>query len=99
MIKTRNGQTIVITGLITDKIDENSRSVPLLGDLPLVGGLFRQVNQGQRKTGLVILMTPYILTDRSIEDIRKEHEERLRNAGRAFDAVSTLQPRGVNRSH
>lgn len=90
MIKTRNGQTIVIAGLITDKINDTTRRVPLLGDLPIIGAAFKQVIQEKKKSELVILLTPYVLTDQSIEDIRKEHEERLRNAGRSFEVTPIL---------
>ncbi len=90
VVKTQNGQTIVIAGLITDKLNDSTRSVPLLGDLPVVGGLFKQVVQEKRKSELVILMTPYVLTEQSIRDIRAEHEGRLRRAGRAFEASPAL---------
>ena len=90
MIKTRNGQTIVIAGLITDKVNDTTKKVPLLGDIPFVGAAFNQVVQEKRKSELVILLTPYVLTDQSIEDIRKEHEERFRKAGRPFAASPAL---------
>jgi MSHA biogenesis protein MshL len=91
MIKVKNGQTIVIAGLITDKIIDNTRRVPFLGDIPVLGKLFTQVSQDKTKAELVILLTPYILNDQSIEDIRKEHEERLEMTGRAFEPVPSLQ--------
>jgi MSHA biogenesis protein MshL len=91
MIKVKNGQTIVIAGLITDKIIDNTRRVPFLGDVPVLGKLFTQVSQDKTKAELVILLTPYILNDQSIEDIRKEHEERLDMPGRAFERVPSLQ--------
>lgn len=94
MIKTRNGQTIVIAGLITDKITDTTRRVPLLGDLPVIGAAFKQVVQEKKKSELVILLTPYILTDQSIEEIRKEHEERFRKAGRTFEATPALPVSG-----
>lgn len=90
MIKVTNGQTIVIAGLITDKINDATKRVPLLGDLPLIGSAFRQVAQEKRKSELVILLTPYVLTNQSIEDIRKEHEDRLRKAGRLFEGTPVL---------
>lgn len=88
IVKVRNGQTIVIAGLITDKIIEITRKVPLLGDIPIIGQLFTQTVQKKQKSELVILITPYLLNDRSIEEIRKEHEERLNKAGRFFSPVS-----------
>lgn len=91
MIKVKNGQTIVIAGLITDKITESVRKIPLIGDIPLLGMLFRQTKQKKTKSELVILLTPYVLNDRSIEDIRKEHEERLKRTGRTFETVPGIR--------
>lgn len=91
MIKVRNGQTIVIAGLITDKVNEATTRVPFLGDLPLLGNLFRQTIQEKRKSELVLLMTPYVLTDVTIEDIRKEHEKRLGSIGRSFELVPAIK--------
>jgi MSHA biogenesis protein MshL len=91
MIKVKNGQTIVIAGLITDKITDSTRRVPLLGDIPLLGALFRQTSQDKKKSELVILLTPYILNDQSVEDIRKEHEERMKKAGRTFEPVPVIR--------
>jgi MSHA biogenesis protein MshL len=90
MIKTRNGQTIVIAGLITDKINDTIKKVPWLGDIPVLGHVFKQTVQENKKSELVILMTPFVLNDQSIEDVRKEHEERLRKAGRTFEPVPVL---------
>lgn len=84
MIEVRNGQTAVIAGLIVDKITETRRSVPWLGDIPWLGALFRYTSQEKRKTELVMLITPYVLTDKTIADLRKEHLERLEKAGRKF---------------
>ncbi|MBI4827096.1 MAG: secretin N-terminal domain-containing protein [Nitrospirae bacterium] len=91
MVKVSNGKTIVIAGLITDKVSETIRKVPLLGDLPLLGTLFTQTVQEDRKAELVIFITPYILNNKSIEDIRIEHENRLERAGRPFDKVPELK--------
>lgn len=90
MVSVNNGKTIVIAGLITDKINENIKKVPFLGDLPIIGKLFQQVSNEKRKSELVIFLTPYILTNKSIEDIRKEHEDRLKRAGRDFEAIPEL---------
>jgi MSHA biogenesis protein MshL len=91
MIEVRNGETVVIAGLIVDKIVETRRSVPFLGDIPFLGALFRYVTQEKKKTELVILITPYLLTEKSVAEIRKEHEERLKKAGREFSATPLPQ--------
>jgi MSHA biogenesis protein MshL len=87
LVKVSNGQTIVIAGLITDKINEITRKVPLLGDIPVIGQLFTQTIEEKQKSELVILMTPYVLNDRAIEEIRKEHEERLNKVRRKFRPI------------
>lgn len=91
MVKVSNGKTIVIAGLITDKVSETVRKVPLLGDLPLLGALFTQTVQEDKKAELVIFITPYILNNKSIEDIRIEHENRLKKAGRDFEAIPEMK--------
>jgi MSHA biogenesis protein MshL len=93
MVKVKNGQTIVIAGLMTEKINNTTTRVPILGDIPIVGTLFKRVSQEKTKTELVILLTPYILTDQSIEDIRKEQERRLKNAEMPLEPVPSLNPR------
>jgi MSHA biogenesis protein MshL len=92
IIKVKNGQTIVIAGLITDKISDRTRRVPILGDIPLFGNIFRQTVQDKSKSELVIFLTPFILNDKSIEEIRKIHEDRVWNAGRDFEPTPSINP-------
>lgn len=90
IVNARTGQTVVIAGLIKDKISETKRSVPLLGDIPLLGNLFSQINQEKTKTELVILLTPYILNEQYTGDMSRESEERLSKFGRKFRPVPQL---------
>ncbi len=90
MVEATSGETIVIAGLISDKLNETKRSVPLLGDIPYLGALFSYNKQERAKSELVIMMTPYILNARSIEDIRKEHERRLQTIGGDFHLINNL---------
>ncbi|PKN13035.1 MAG: hypothetical protein CVU69_04875 [Deltaproteobacteria bacterium HGW-Deltaproteobacteria-4] len=77
VIDVKSGQTMVIGGLISDKIITTKGGIPLLGDIPYLGWLFSNYSQEKRKTELVIFLTPYILDSVVIEDIRKVHENRL----------------------
>lgn len=77
MVTVRNGQTIVIAGLIVDKIMESRRSLPVLGNIPVIGNLFSNTTQDKKKAELVILLTPFILDEKTVEDITKEHKNRL----------------------
>jgi MSHA type pilus biogenesis protein MshL len=93
LVHARTGQTVVIAGLIKDKILESKRQVPLLGDIPVLGNLFSQVKQEKTKTELVILLTPYILNEQYISEMSRESEERLLRMGRKFQPVPQLDVR------
>ncbi len=62
-VKVRNGQTIVIGGLIRDSSIENQKKVPILGDIPLLGHLFKSTVTSKVKTELIVFITPKILAD------------------------------------
>ena len=55
-----NGQTIVIGGLMEDRITDGVRKVPGLGDIPLLGALFRHTTKKKVKTELLIFLTPHV---------------------------------------
>jgi type II secretory pathway component GspD/PulD (secretin) len=59
-VMVRDNQTIVIGGLRTREDTELVRKVPLLGDIPVLGIPFRNLNQGREKRELVIFITPHI---------------------------------------
>lgn len=69
-----DGKSIVIGGLMEDNYTENVRKVPILGDIPLLGLLFRRTIKSKVKTELLIFLTPYVvdnqaaLTERSIAE-------------------------------
>lgn len=56
-----NNQTVVIGGLIQERDVETTAKVPLLGDIPIFGWLFRSHTRDKQKTNLVILLTPHIV--------------------------------------
>lgn len=56
-----DGQTVVLGGLIAEKVQKVKDKVPVLGDLPLIGRLFRSEAQSTSKKNLVIFVTPTIL--------------------------------------
>ena len=63
LIRLRDRQTLVLTGVIQDVDKEIARKWPVLGDLPLIGQLFRSTDSDRQKNELVILVTPSILDD------------------------------------
>ena len=68
------GQIIVLGGLIQDSINETRQKVPLLGDIPLLGSLFRYETREHTKTNLMIFIRPYVL--RTASDSRGFTQDR-----------------------
>lgn len=60
-----DGQIIVLGGLIEDKVDDTNAQVPLLGDLPLVGGLFRSQTRSKTRTNLMVFLRPVVMRDQA----------------------------------
>ena len=63
-----DGGTLVLGGLIQEKVRENRQAVPLLGRLPLIGGLFRASSESREKTNLMLFIRPTILRDSAQAD-------------------------------
>lgn len=70
-LRVKDGETLVIAGLITEDETQNTKKVPILGDLPLVGFLFRASSTQKTKSELVIMVTPHIIYDK--EDKKVEN--------------------------
>jgi general secretion pathway protein D len=64
-----DGQIIVLGGLIEDRFTETKSKVPLLGDIPVLGALFRSDTRTRRKTNLMVFLRPMIM--RSGEDANR----------------------------
>ena len=60
-VNVASGQSFVIAGLLQNNTDQSTRSFPGLGDLPVLGALFRSQNFTRGESELVILITPYIV--------------------------------------
>jgi len=63
IIRALNGQVVVIGGLMKNTTREDVASVPLLGDMPFVGSLFRHTRQSSTKSELVILLRPVVVAN------------------------------------
>ncbi|MFM8222135.1 MAG: type II secretion system protein GspD, partial [Planctomycetaceae bacterium] len=70
----RNGQTIVLGGMITSSNIKEERKVPLLGDIPFIGQLFRADFKETRRTELLIFLTPRIIRNEEEAELIKEIE-------------------------
>ncbi len=62
VVVTADGQTVIIGGLMYDSKAEAEYKVPFLGDVPLLGNLFKRKTKNDSKTELLIFLTPYIIS-------------------------------------
>jgi len=63
LIRLRDSQTLVLTGVIQDTDRSTVTKVPILGDIPLLGTLFRRTNRTRQRQEVIILLTPKVLDD------------------------------------
>ena len=92
-IMVKDGGTIVIGGLFQDTVETKKSQVPLLGDLPVLGGVFRGTADQHIRKEVMVLLTPHIITEPSetegqarMDDIRRKRigaKDELQWIGRA----------------
>lgn len=90
-ISVKDQSTIVIGGLIQDRALQSVKKVPLLGDIPVLGWLFRDTVTTKTKTNLLIFLTPYIIHDQS--DYRRIYERKRKEQQEFMDQFYGTQPR------
>lgn len=62
-IRLRDAQTLILSGVIRDSDSESVQKVPLLGDLPIIGALFRRTVTSNNRSEVIIIVTPRIMDD------------------------------------
>jgi len=92
-ILVESGSTIVIGGLIDDDIQESTQSIPILGDIPILGQLFRSQATTKTKRNLMVFIRPTIVRDEaSVANLtsKKYNFMRARQLERQADGVNLL---------
>jgi general secretion pathway protein D len=74
-LTVKDQETIVIGGLVHDKLERTVQKIPFLGDIPVLGALFRNTNDTVEKDNLVLILTPYII--REPADLRRVFEKKM----------------------
>ena len=94
-VVVRDGETVVIGGLLSDVLDESVTKVPWLGDVPFLGWAFKSTNEQIRKTNLLVFLTPRIV--RTPPRSRTRHDPPPRGVPRAFGPRPHAQRRRARR--
>lgn len=83
-VLVEHGQTAVIGGLVKDQVAQTVRKVPLLGDIPLLGALFRRTESTKSQTELLVFLTPQVVKNpQELADLSKQ----LRGEMQRLDAA------------
>lgn len=83
IIRAKSGQVVIIGGLMQNSVEDKVSKVPLLGDIPLLGALFRHTQEISKKSELVILLKPIVM------DNDEQMNEYVRNVKSRFKQIRT----------
>ncbi len=92
----RDQQTVVIGGLVREEQRNKLTKIPILGDIPVLGALFRSTDNTTQKSNLLLVLTPYIVRDPS--DLRRIFERKMQERQEfldryfVFDDTTQWQP-------
>jgi general secretion pathway protein D len=76
IVVAKDQQTVLIGGLMSDKVINSVTKIPILGDIPILGFFFRNTTKHTVKTNLIIALTPYVINDQS--DLRRVLEKKMK---------------------
>ncbi len=79
-VTVKDGETVILGGLITENVDESNTKVPLLGDIPYLGELFKSKSTISTKTELLIVLTVNVL--RTENDLHYISQQEIERTGR-----------------
>ncbi len=77
IVRVRENETVVIAGLLDERVQHDVRKVPVLGGLPGIGAMFRGETTSRHKSDLVILLTPTVMTPARVTQSTAQQLERV----------------------
>ena len=92
-INAENEQTIVIGGLMKDTVTEGENKIPILGDIPVIGNLFKYKKVNKTKVNLLLILTPHVVDSKEDFEriLRKKMEEREEFARKYYGGDTTFE--------
>ena len=92
----QDGQTIIIGGLINEKISASNAGIPWLNKIPILGYLFGNTSNDSSQTEIVILLTPHVMKSiQDASDVTSEYTDRHGNMG--LESLNIKVPAGKNK--
>ena len=90
-VVVKDSETVVIGGLVGDSTDDGITGVPLLGDIPLLGWLFKAKTVKREKTNLYVFLTPHIV--RTQKDAASLYQSKRETMGEVVEGIIKLNER------
>ena len=87
LVRLRDGQSLILSGIIQETQQSSETKVPILGDIPILGALFRSRNNSNRRSEVIILLTPKIIEDSATSTLGINYQP-------GQDAAEVLQRQG-----
>lgn len=96
-LTVKDGSTVVIGGLTRNRVSRVESKVPVLGDIPVLGALFRTRSDRTEKSNLVLVLTPYII--RNEDDMRRIYEKKQQERQELIDREIVFEGTTYTPSH
>ncbi len=99
----RDQQTVIVGGLMRNLVNHSETKIPILGDIPVLGALFRTTTDTTQKTNLILILTPFIIREQS--DLRTVFERKMQERQEfldryfVFDGADYQPPHDWNHSY
>ena len=87
-VVVKDSETIVIGGMVGDSTQDNTYKVPLLGDIPLLGWLFKTNSKSREKTNLYVFITPHVV--RTQQEAANLYQEKRETMGEVVEGIIKL---------
>lgn len=88
VVSVADGRTAVIGGLISNSVAARASKVPILGDIPFLGRLFRADGVRDEKVNLIIFLTPHVIRSRTdLANVSSQRQKQFENSLRTFNEM------------
>lgn len=91
-VEVNNGEMIILGGLLEDNYTDGAQKVPLLGDLPLVGNLFKYENKTRAKKNLMLFLRPYVVYQQDINSFSTNRYDYIKQVSQNFKTADEPSP-------
>lgn len=88
-VVAKNEETLVLGGIMQDREIEQVSKVPLLGDVPIIGGLFRNTTKTKTKVNLLVFLTPHVI--QGAQDFKRLIERKMAERAKVLDQLTATR--------